>query len=226
MTMKKLFYSYYFLLLIVFNSCFIQTTSAQNNSDKLDIRDNFVGTYQRINSQCEGAGPSDYTVTKHPTQIDYMYIVDGSISEGGSDPYKHKIKINSDSTWSWNSIWWGNFKKNDTLVASYAPVVCGIFTTIYAKKITTSIDNLNAEMPFSLFPNPFSTQTTLQTYIFLKSVTLTVYNLYGQQVKQIKNISGQTITLHRDNLACGLYIFRLTQDNKIILTDKFIITDN
>ena len=76
-----------------------------------------------------------------------------------------------------------------------------------------------------IFPNPFRTETTLQTDKNFKNATLTVYNLYGQEVKQIKNISGQTVTLTRDNLPSGLYFIRLTQDNKILATDKLVITD-
>jgi hypothetical protein len=79
---------------------------------------------------------------------------------------------------------------------------------------------------FSVYPNPFSTQTTLQTDKIFRDATLTVYNSYGQQVKQILNISGQTITLHRDKLPSGLYFIRLTQDNKTFTTDKLVITDN
>ncbi|MCX6257795.1 MAG: T9SS type A sorting domain-containing protein [Bacteroidia bacterium] len=77
-----------------------------------------------------------------------------------------------------------------------------------------------------LFPNPFSTETTLQTDKFLNDATLTIYNSTGQQVKQINNISGQTITLHRDNLPCGLYFIRLMQDNKIFKTIKCVIAEN
>lgn|GEM_PF-2748757 len=77
-----------------------------------------------------------------------------------------------------------------------------------------------------IFPNPLSSLTTLQTNKILKGATLTVYNLFGQQVKQMKNISGQTISLYRDNLLSGLYFIRLTQDGKIFTTDKLIITDN
>lgn len=75
-------------------------------------------------------------------------------------------------------------------------------------------------------PNPFSTETTLHTDKAFKNATLTVYDLYGQQVKQIKNISGQATTLHRDNLPSGLYFICLTQDNKTFSADKLIITDN
>ncbi len=77
----------------------------------------------------------------------------------------------------------------------------------------------------NLYPNPFSSTTTLQTDKVLKDAILTVYNSFGQQVKQIKNISGQTITLNRDNLPSGFYFIHVTQDNKVISSDKLIITD-
>ena len=77
---------------------------------------------------------------------------------------------------------------------------------------------------YFLYPNPFSTQTTLQTDNLFKNVTLTVYNSCGQQVKQLNNISGQTVTLFRDNLPSGLYFLCLTEDNKIYI-DKLVIID-
>lgn len=83
-------------------------------------------------------------------------------------------------------------------------------------------NQLNAMM---LYPNPFSTQTTFHTDKILKDATLTVYNFFGQSVKQIKNISGQAITLHLDNLISGQYFIRLTQDNKVIATEKLVMAN-
>ncbi len=91
--------------------------------------------------------------------------------------------------------------------------------------LITGISEVKETNSISVYPNPFSSQTTLQTDKLLKSATLTVYNLYGQTVKQMNNLSGQTITLQRDNLPSGLYFVRLTQDNKIITEDKLVITD-
>ena len=91
--------------------------------------------------------------------------------------------------------------------------------------VITSINEIYLEAIVNIFPNPFSTQITLHADINFKDATLIIYNLYGQQVKQIINISGQTITLQRDNLPSGLYFIRLTQDGKIIATDKLVITD-
>ncbi|OFY85440.1 MAG: hypothetical protein A3F72_21735 [Bacteroidetes bacterium RIFCSPLOWO2_12_FULL_35_15] len=88
-----------------------------------------------------------------------------------------------------------------------------------------SVDEVVTEKAVSIFPNPFSSQTTFHTNSLFKEETLTVYNYFGQTVMQIKNINGQTVTLHRDNLASGLYVVRLTQDNKLIATDKLVITD-
>ena len=77
----------------------------------------------------------------------------------------------------------------------------------------------------SIYPNPFSSATTLQTDNLLKNATLTAVNCFGQTIKQIKNISGQSITLQRDNLPSGLYFLRITEESKAIATKKLIITD-
>ena len=68
-------------------------------------------------------------------------------------------------------------------------------------------------------------QTVLRTEERLINASLTVYNLYGQAVKQIDNLSGQTVIFQRDNLTSGLYFVRLTQDGNTISADKFVVVD-
>lgn len=88
--------------------------------------------------------------------------------------------------------------------------------------IKNSISNENI---VSVFPNPFSTETTFKTDEAFKDATLEIYNSLGQTVKQIKNISGKTVTLFRDNLPSGLYYIQMRQESKVIATEKLIITD-
>ena len=95
----------------------------------------------------------------------------------------------------------------------------------YCPQLVTSINNEQFENYLTISPNPFSSSTTLKTDNPFKNATLTLYNLHGQKVKQIKNISEQTVTLYRDNLPSGLYFILLTQDNKIFSADKLVITD-
>ena len=77
----------------------------------------------------------------------------------------------------------------------------------------------------NIYPNPISTQTTLQSDFPLNNATLTLQDCFGQTVKEIKNISGKTITLFRDNLPNGVYFLRLT-DKNIIFVDKLVLIDN
>jgi len=77
----------------------------------------------------------------------------------------------------------------------------------------------------NIFPNPFSSFTTLQSSTIFKDATLTVYNIYGQQVKQLNHLNGQAITFYRDELTSGMYFIQMTQDAKIISAGNFIITE-
>jgi hypothetical protein len=88
-----------------------------------------------------------------------------------------------------------------------------------------SVNDDTVKNIISIFPNPFISSTTIQAASNLKNVTLTIYSSYGQTLKQIKNNSGKTISLSRGNLPSGVYFIRLTEENKIIAVDKFIITD-
>ncbi|MEN9339720.1 MAG: hypothetical protein RIQ62_1032 [Bacteroidota bacterium] len=90
----------------------------------------------------------------------------------------------------------------------------------------TGITNVNfTTNTFTIFPNPFSKQTTLQTSHHIHNGRLTVYNCFGQKVREMKNFSGNTITLSREQMPSGFYYLRLTEDNKLTETKKIIITD-
>jgi hypothetical protein len=85
--------------------------------------------------------------------------------------------------------------------------------------------NENSDKNISVFPNPFISSTTIKSISDLKNATLTIYNSFGKALKQIKNISGKTVTLFRENLPSGLYFIRLTEENKMIAVEKLIIAD-
>lgn len=91
---------------------------------------------------------------------------------------------------------------------------------------STSLENLSDNSAVTIFPNPFSLHTNIQTTIPFHNSTLTLLNSVGEAVKQIDNISGPTITLLRDNLPSGLYFLRLTKDNAYFSISKLVITDH
>ena len=98
-------------------------------------------------------------------------------------------------------------------------------TCIHSGKTTTNINENNDNNIISVYPNPFSTSTNITTTTSLKNANLVIYDIFGQIIRCKKNISGHQITIERDNLSSGLYFVQLTEDNKIIATEKLVITD-
>lgn len=88
---------------------------------------------------------------------------------------------------------------------------------------TTDISDTGSETDILLYPNPTTGHFTIELTPTINSIE--IYNLLGEKVKTLNNIAARNITLQRDNLSSGLYIVRLKQDNKIILTKKLVITD-
>lgn len=99
-----------------------------------------------------------------------------------------------------------------------------ILPRITATGIDNNIVN-DDQIKLKIQPNPFSYKTTLHTDKILKDATLIVYNVFGQQVKQIKNISGQTIFFEREDLSSGLYFIRMLEEDISIVVDKLFIVD-
>ena len=97
----------------------------------------------------------------------------------------------------------------------------------HTNRITNNagIHELTDNETISVHPNPFITSTTLHTNKILKDASLTVYSTFGQQVKRINNISGQTVALDRDRLPAGIYLIRLTQ-GATSFSGRLIIKDN
>jgi hypothetical protein len=126
----------------------------------------------------------------------------------------------------------GNFfsdANTDTLAIQGFPYYFGSYYNIEDVSVvdcsSVGINEINSNINVQISPNPFSSETIIQTNRNLKNANLIVYNSIGQIVKQIKNLSGQTVTLSRDNLPNGLYFIRFTENNKIAVVDKLVIAD-
>ncbi len=77
----------------------------------------------------------------------------------------------------------------------------------------------------NLYPNPLKSEAVCQTEKDLQDATLTVYSASGQLMRQITHISGKEVRLKRGNLAAGLYLIQLTEQNQLIASEKLIVKD-
>jgi hypothetical protein len=95
------------------------------------------------------------------------------------------------------------------------------------KEDTLGTSNTTAETDYSVktYPNP---TTDIVNIIFNnntnKATTLTLYNMNGKSIGQTVTNEGNTSTISYDvsQLQSGIYIYSLSQDNKVIYSNKFI----
>lgn len=113
---------------------------------------------------------------------------------------------------------------NDTVTnASYD--TSDIFLAKLKGSITTNVEKMaKTGICVSEYPNPMCKQATWCADKNLSGATLTLYNVFGQMVKQINNISGHSVTLNRDNLPTGVYLYRLMGNDNVISTGKLVVS--
>lgn len=85
----------------------------------------------------------------------------------------------------------------------------------------TDNDYSNQHIVFS--PNPFTTELTVSSELFLQNASFKLYNLQGQLVREMKNLSGQKIIVNRENLNSGLYFAQLFENDKLIKSGKMMV---
>lgn len=73
-----------------------------------------------------------------------------------------------------------------------------------------------------IFPNPFTTQTTIDLNKDYKNATLKVIDVLGKELRNI-NFSGKQIIFEREELNNGIYFIQIISENKTISTNKIII---
>lgn len=72
------------------------------------------------------------------------------------------------------------------------------------------------------YPNPFQNNITIDIEEEEKELRLVVYDLMGRQVAQVSDENTNQITLERNNLEEGIYVFSLFVNDKLIGTGKII----
>lgn len=95
----------------------------------------------------------------------------------------------------------------------------------YNPDVKTDVEDVLPANTLSIFPNPFSRETTISAGMELHDATLETWNMSGAVVGKIENISGRTVHLQRGDLPCGVYFVRLSQDEQTIATGKLMVVE-
>jgi hypothetical protein len=77
--------------------------------------------------------------------------------------------------------------------------------------ITDVQDQILEKISFRIYPNPFSSTATLQftSGKIPESADLSIFNIFGKEVKRINDIQTERIEINRENLPAGVYFCTL-----------------
>jgi hypothetical protein len=85
-------------------------------------------------------------------------------------------------------------------------------------------ENMNESGSMKVYPNPFTSQTTIKSELMLTNASLLIYNVHGELVKQVNMLSGNEFNFDGSSLGTGLYMAELVQDKRTLSRKKIIIT--
>ncbi len=74
----------------------------------------------------------------------------------------------------------------------------------------------------TIYPNPFTNQTTISFSNEIKNATISVIDVMGNEVKSI-NFSGTPLILEKGDLTSGIYFVKIISNKKVIATKKIVI---
>lgn len=96
----------------------------------------------------------------------------------------------------------------------------------YDGEANVGIQEICCEQHMRIFPNPFHSSATIQFSKPLHQASLRIFNVQGQQVRQINHIDGQEIQFFRAGLPTGIYLLYLTEKDAIISAGRCLIEDH
>jgi hypothetical protein len=93
-----------------------------------------------------------------------------------------------------------------------------------ALMLTTGM-NENAAGAVQLYPNPFAESTTLHVSkdVPLKDAELHVFDVTGREVLSRKGINTHDVTIEKNGLSAGAYVYRFINNAEVISTGKLIV---
>ncbi len=94
-----------------------------------------------------------------------------------------------------------------------------------ADSVTGINETVRDQNGIRIYPNPFNSSAIIEFKAPLHTAEINIYNVFGQVVKKISNISGREILISRNILPGGMYFLQLAEGSKITAIHKFVIND-
>jgi hypothetical protein len=89
--------------------------------------------------------------------------------------------------------------------------------------VTTDISEISSKNDILIYPNPIKQYGTIvvNPKLNVDGMELHIFDMYGKTIRQIK-LDKNSITFKRNDIPCGLYLYQLVSDHKLLKSGKLI----
>lgn len=113
-----------------------------------------------------------------------------------------------------------NYMAND---ANGTPVVFNTpADSISIIPLATGVVNTNTTAGFSIYPNPFNSQTTITFNEIQKNTTIKIIDVLGKEIKVI-NFTGKQLIIEKGEMQSGIYFVQVTDINKNVVNKRIVV---
>ncbi|MCH8902444.1 MAG: T9SS type A sorting domain-containing protein [Bacteroidetes bacterium] len=182
-------------------------------------------------------------------QIDSNLILSTIKTIASSHPYKMYIQSNRWITWEFENVLLPDSFANEpeshgfikytiepkenlplnTMVKNMAEIYFDFNTAVLTDTISsTFVSGINDfynvnTLETMIYPDPFSDIAYLVINRTLKNGAFTLYDIHGREVRKIESIHSDRITITRENLRNGIYIYELIDKDGSVARGKFVV---
>ena len=86
----------------------------------------------------------------------------------------------------------------------------------------TNIDEIVTNNGISVFPNPFTSQTTISFSTEQTNTSIKITDILGKEIKAL-NFTGKQCTIEKGTMQAGIYFLQITDANKNVANRKIVV---
>jgi len=134
--------------------------------------------------------------------------------KGTNIQYKNFLVFDSTASWD-NGEWPGNPNRTDSITGA------DTLHTVWGKLGYMGIPANNAVLPsFNIYPNPVHNVLYIDNLEHANRIE--IYNVVGQRVRVIREVTGKKISIQTGDLNNGIYVISAFGENGVLKSMKFI----
>ena len=113
-----------------------------------------------------------------------------------------------------------NYKANDS--AGVAEQFNTINDSIIINPLGVGVQVANNKNDITIYPNPFTSQTTISFSETQKNTTIKIMDVVGKEIKTVL-FSGKSLILEKGEMQSGVYLLQITDENKNVVNRKVVV---